>query len=152
MADLPRLNEPQIQQWIGDVSFRRGERYYRQGRILNPRRQAETLKALCSGSQPEPYRVEMLLSPQGIVSGHCSCPVGGRGRCKHAAALLLTWLHEPETFHEIEDLETSLLRRSKDDLVALIFKMIGRYPSLVLIRPVILFAGDRQGSVHKVTL
>ena len=133
MNDLPRLTESRIQQWIGDASFRRGVRYYRQGKILNPRRQVETLKALCSGSQPEPYRVEIRLGLKGIVAGHCSCPVGGGGRCKHAAALLLTWLHEPETFQEVEDLETSLARRSKGELVALILKMIGRYADLEML-------------------
>jgi len=130
MTNPHRLTEENMQRWIGEPSFGRGLRYYLQGRILNPRRQAETLKALCSGSQPEPYRVEIRLSPQGIVWGHCSCPVGGAGRCKHAAALLLTWLHEPEAFHELESMETSLARRSKKELVTLIFKMIGRYPDL----------------------
>lgn len=56
--------------------------------------------------------------------------MGGAGRCKHAAALLLTWLYKPEAFQEIEDPETSLLRRSQSELVALIFKMIDRYPDL----------------------
>jgi len=125
-----RLTESAIQQWLGVDSFGRGERTYHQGRILNPQRQAETLKAICFGSQPEPYRVEIVLGPQGIVAGQCSCPVGGRGRCKHAAALLLTWLHEPHTFQEVEDLETQLARRSQAELVALISQMIDRYPDL----------------------
>jgi hypothetical protein len=56
--------------------------------------------------------------------------VGGGGRCKHAAALLLTWLHEPDTFQEIEELVVGLERRSKAELVALILKMIHRYPDL----------------------
>jgi uncharacterized Zn finger protein len=133
MNDLPRLTKSKIQQWIGDASFHRGERYYRQGRIFNPRRQAETLKSLCTGSQPEPYRVEIRLGLKGIIAGTCSCPVGRGGRCKHAAALLLTWLHEPETFQKIEDLETSLSRRGKGELVALIFKMIERYPDLEML-------------------
>ena len=133
MTDPPRLTEEKIQRWIGEPSFGRGQRYYLQGRILNPRRQAETLRALCSGSQPEPYRAEIRLGLKGIVAGHCSCPVGGGGRCKHAAALLLTWLHEPETFQEVEALETSLSRRGKGELVALIFKMIERYPDLEML-------------------
>jgi uncharacterized Zn finger protein len=146
MNDLPRPTESQIQQWIGATSFHRGERYYRQGRIFNPRRQAETLKALCSGSQPEPYRVEICLGLEGIMAGHCSCPVGGGGRCKHAAALLLTWLHEPETFQEIEDLQASLSRRDKGELVALIFKMIERYPDLELLLELPTPGGPETGS------
>ena len=67
MTDPPRLTEEKIRSWIGEPSFGRGERYYLQGRILNPHRQAETLKALCSGSHPEPYRVEIRLGLKGIV-------------------------------------------------------------------------------------
>jgi len=133
MTVPPRLTESAIQQWLGVDSFGRGERYYLQGRILNPYRQAETLKALCSGSQPEPYRVEVLLGPHGIVAGDCSCPVGAGGHCKHAAALLLTWLHEPQSFLEVEDLKARLERRSKAELIALISKVIERYPDLEML-------------------
>ncbi len=55
-----------------------------------------TLKALCQGSAASPYRVEVTFSQKGIASTNCSCPVGAGGYCKHVAALLLTWLHEPE--------------------------------------------------------
>lgn len=130
MSDLPRLTASKIQRWIGEPSYGRGQRYYLLGNILNPRRQGETLKALCSGSRSQPYRVEILLGPQGIVAGACSCPVGEGGRCKHAAALLLCWLHEPDTFQDLEDLDAGLERRSKAELVALILKMIQRYPDL----------------------
>jgi len=130
MTDLPQLTKSKIQQWVSDDSFCRGERYYREGRIVDACRQAGTLMSRCVGSQPEPYRVEIFLGVEGIVSAYCSCPIGGGGRCKHVAALLLTWLHEPETFHEIEALETRLARRSKSELVALASKMIERYPDL----------------------
>jgi uncharacterized Zn finger protein len=133
MTDLSRLSESTIQDWIGEPSFARGERYFQQGNILNPRRQGQTLKALCLGSQPQPYRVEILLDAQSIVAGECSCPVGGGGHCKHAAALLLTWLHEPEEFQETEDLDSALERRSKAELIALVRRMIQRYPDLELL-------------------
>ena len=125
VTDLPRLMESKIQRWTGETSFDRGQRYFQQGNILNPRRQGETIRALCLGRRPQPYRLEILLDSEGIVAGDCSCPVGGGGHCKHAAALLLTWLHEPEAFQEIEDLDTALGRRSKAELVALIRKMSG---------------------------
>jgi hypothetical protein len=44
--------------------------------------------------------------------------------------LLLAWLHEPDAFQEIEDLDTALERRSKAELIALIRKMIQRHPDL----------------------
>jgi uncharacterized Zn finger protein len=129
-SSSPRLTESEIRRWVGEASFERGLRYFQQGNIFNPRRQEQTLKARCLGSQPQPYYVEVALGPEGIAFGDCSCPVGAGGHCKHAAALLLTWLHEPQAFLEVEGLETALARRSPVELIALIRKMIQRYPDL----------------------
>jgi len=130
MTDLPELTESDIRRWTGEPSFERGRGYFRRGHILDPRRQGDVLKARCLGSRPQPYHVEVTLGTEGIVAGSCSCPVGGGGHCKHAAALLLTWLHRPDTFLEVEELETALNRRSKAELVALIRRMVARYPDL----------------------
>lgn len=130
MAQLPRLTESDISRWTGGRSFERGRTYFREGAIYNPLCQVSTLKAQCMGSQPEPYRVEIELGSEGIVTGRCSCPVGGDGRCKHAAALLLTWLDRPEDFLEMEDLQTLLRKRSKEDLIRLACRMIERHPDL----------------------
>ena len=74
--------------------------------------------------------MQVTLGQAGIVTGGCSCPVGFGGRCKHAAALLLTWLHRPDAFLEVEELEARLDRRSKPELVALLRRAINRYPDL----------------------
>jgi hypothetical protein len=133
MADLPKLTESDVRHWVGEPSFGRGETYYRHGHILNPRRQGEVLKGRCLGSQARPYELSICLGAEGIVGGVCSCPVGGGGRCKHAAALLLTWVHEPEAFAEVEALETALERRSKAELIALVRRMVERYPDLEML-------------------
>ena len=130
MASLPRLTKSQIRHWTDARSFSKGERYYQSGRILNPHIQGNTLKAQCRGSRPTPYRVEITLDAQGILSGHCSCPVGTGGHCKHAVALLLTWLHAPERFTEVEPVDTALEQRSKEELIALIQRMLQLYPDL----------------------
>ena len=130
MADLPQLTESDVRRWTGEASFGRGEGYFRSGHILDPRLQGNTLKARCLGSRPGPYYVEVTLGREGIVSGDCSCPVGGGGHCKHAAALLLTWVHQPDAFLEVEELESALEGRSKAELVALVRRMIARYPDL----------------------
>lgn len=98
MTELPRVTESDIHHWIGERSFGRGLGYFQRGHILNPRLQGDTLKARCLGSHPQPYHVQVTLGRDGIVAGECSCPVGAGGHCKHAAALLLTWLHNPDAF------------------------------------------------------
>ena len=130
MTQLPGLSESDISRWTGGRSFERGQAYFRQGAIYNPICQVSTLKAQCMGSQPEPYHVEIELGTEGIVAGRCSCPVGEGGRCKHAAALLLTWLNRPGDFLEMEDMQTLLRNRSKEDLIRLVSRMIERHPDL----------------------
>lgn len=133
MTDLPQLTESDIHSWTDPASFGRGQRYHRDGHIINPRRQGTTLKARCIGSRPQPYRVEITLAPGGIAHGYCSCPVGFGGHCKHAVALLLTWLHEPHTVTTVEDIETALERRTKGELIVLIRRMLDRYPDLEVV-------------------
>jgi uncharacterized Zn finger protein len=130
MSILSQLTESDVRNWIGEPSFGRGEQYFGQGSIFNARRQGSILKAQCQGSHAQSYRVEITLGPQRIAGGSCSCPVGGGGHCKHAAALLLTWLHQPDAFQEVDDLETVLERRSKAELVVILRRIIDRYPDL----------------------
>jgi uncharacterized Zn finger protein len=130
MTELPKLTVQDVRNWTSAAYIQRGQSYYDQGRIYNPRRQGNKIKAQCKGSMPEPYRVEITLGSQGIVSGQCSCPIGGGGRCKHGVALLLTWIHEPENFREVETTASILQQRSKEDLIAMIFRMIDHAPQL----------------------
>ncbi len=119
-----------IERWTGAASFQKGQAYFRQGKLLRPRRQGRTLKAQCLGSSAPSYQLEARLNSKGIASADCSCPVGAGGHCKHLAALLLAWLEDPGSFQEIEDLAASLKRRSKADLIALIRRMLQQDPEL----------------------
>lgn len=130
MTDLPKLTESDVRRWTDEAFFGRGQGYFHSGHIFDARLQGNTLKARCLGSGPAPYHVEVTLGREGIVSGECSCPVGAGGYCKHAVALLLTWVHERDTFLEVEELESALERRSKTDLVTIVRRMIARYPDL----------------------
>ena len=127
---IPQFSEDDILERVGERSFERGRRYFLQGAIFDARRQGSTLKAYCEGSRPEPYRVRVTFTSKGIKEAECSCPVGSGGRCKHVAALLLTWLHRPEEFREVEELDKALERRSKSELIALIKQMLLRRPEL----------------------
>lgn len=125
-----KITENKIRSRVGERSFGRGKRYYEQDAIMSPWLQGDILKAKCWGSMPQPYHIWVQLGQDGIESGECSCPVGSGGLCKHVAALLLTWLHDPGSFQEIEPLEKALDQREKSDLIQLIRQMITRYPEL----------------------
>lgn len=122
------LTEDTIRQYVGVESFRRGENYSRDGMIFNARRTDGMLKADCHGSGGNIYRVHATVEDGTIVDADCACPVGGY--CKHIAALLLTWLNQPDDFHAIEETNTALEQRSKEELIALVKQMLLRAPDL----------------------
>lgn len=128
------LSEESIRQWVGDASFGRSRDYLRNGSLVSARLQGRTLKAQCFGSADEPYRVTATLDGRGVIlAATCSCPVGGGGHCKHVAALLRTYLAEPEGFRLVEELDQALSRRSQEDLIGLIRAMLAQAPELELL-------------------
>lgn len=144
-----KLTEEQIKSWVGGRSLNRGRQYFSAGSIHRPQRRGNTLTAECFGSMDQPYHVEITLGDSGVVSGDCSCPVGDGGQCKHAAALLLTWLHTPESFTRLEALTRSLGERSKEQLIYLIEQMLVRYPDLedILELPIVAPGEAPQGAI-----
>ena len=129
-SNIPSITNAQIRDWVGETSFARGKAYFEGGAIDHARLQGNTLKGLCQGSQPQPYRVEVTFDAQGIASAGCSCPVGDGGHCKHVAALLLAWMHTPEDFAPQQTPEDRLEEMSKADLITLIRRMFKADPDL----------------------
>jgi uncharacterized Zn finger protein len=149
MNNIPPISEQAIRTRVGEQSFQRGYEYFRGEVIIQPKRQGMTLKALCEGSRSTPYRVQVTFGPHEITEGNCSCPVGAGGYCKHVAALLLTWQAQPDIFIEVEDLDTTLARRSKDELIALIKQMLRKEPDLeALVEAPAPAAGKRSSPVN----
>ncbi len=130
MTMTSTLTKDDVRAWLGQKEIDKGRPYAQRGALLRLRVQDGVIKGDCLGSSPRPYRVEVKLSKQGIQRANCSCPVGDGGRCKHTAALLLTRIDFPELFTEVEALKASLDSYSKDDLIALVSKMVERYPDL----------------------
>ena len=143
-AHKSTLTEAIIRGWVGDESFRRGERYHRDSMILHARRTGTSLKAESHGSSGNLYRVQAAVEDGRIVSADCSCPVGDGGHCKHVAALLLTWLNQPDDFQEVEETDTALERRSKEELIALVKQMLTRVPELETLLEVPLPTGKKS--------
>lgn len=117
---IPHLDKWAIQNYVGLASFQKGEGYainkaIRQGKLKN-----HVLTALCQGHEFDPYRVEVIFNSHGIQQSYCSCPVGAGGKCKHVAALLLTWMETPEAFTEWEDLKLDLRKYDAPTLLELI--------------------------------
>ena len=130
MSAIPHIKQSDVRNWTDEVDFQRGQNYYKQGAIYDQRKQDMALKSKCSGSQAPFYRQEVLFTNHGIESAECSCPVGSGGYCKHTVALLLTWVHDPDSFQEAESLDVVLEKRSKAELIAIIKEMLEQEPDL----------------------
>ncbi len=120
MVKILSLDQVGIQNYVGLSSFQKGKEYVlnqaiRQGKLKN-----HVLTALCQGHEFDPYRVEVILNSEGIQQSYCSCPIGIEGKCKHVAALLLTWVDSPDTFVDWENLKGNLQDYDASTLLELI--------------------------------
>jgi uncharacterized Zn finger protein len=130
MPSIPHIQNSDVARWTDEAYFQRGQKYYEQGAIYDQRCEGMRIKSKCSGSQAPFYRQEVLFNSKGIESAECSCPVGEGGHCKHAVALLLTWVNDPDSFQEMEALDAVLDKRSKPELIAIIKQMLEQEPDL----------------------
>ena len=143
---VPAVNAETVAAWTGPRSLQLGRSYFENEAIFDLRRQGSSLKASCQGSMPQPYRLRVAFGAQGIEDAHCSCPVGRRGRCKHIGALLLAWLDQPDAFRTVPELDVDLERRGKDELIALIKRMLRLEPDLETLLEETPPGGDRRSA------
>ncbi|MBL8205791.1 MAG: SWIM zinc finger family protein [Blastocatellia bacterium] len=127
---LPKLTEANIKSLASSQSYQRGQSYYHNESITNPVRQGWELRAECEGSDYEPYEVTATLNKNGVAETDCTCPYEYGGICKHIVALLLTYVHEPDSFDVLDDLQSDLSNLSKEELIQLVGDLVNRDPKL----------------------
>jgi hypothetical protein len=125
------LVDHKVRAFVGEGAFARAQEYVREGAVFDARRQGNTLRASCEGQSAESYDVRATVSSTGEISeAACTCPVGADGRCKHVAAMLLTYARSPGDFVVVDDVDTALAKRSRAELVAVIRQMLRQRPEL----------------------
>jgi uncharacterized Zn finger protein len=130
MSNLPTVRESEIERRVGRRNYSRGQEYLREGAVFDPRRYGAVIKALCSGTSSDAYRVQVTLGAHGVLDAVCTCPVGKEGRCKHVAAVLAYWREHPDEFKEVEQIGQALKRCSRRELIELVEELIRRRPEL----------------------
>ena len=131
MSSLPHLTEFLVRQYTIPQSFERGMDYYERGAVLSVIRRGQQLLAEVEGSQYVPYRVRVTFDADGIREVTCSCPYDWGGWCKHIVAVLLTCIHNPETIEERPPIEALLADLDRDQLQALVLRLVEQQPDLV---------------------
>jgi len=131
---LENLKEEDLRSLCGEAVLKRGFDYYRQKRVLHPIIHNDHMHANVAGSSYEPYRVEIRAKGNNIkdLSISCTCPYED-GVCKHAIALLYTWIRAPSIFSSIKLLDMNLEGLSKEQLLNILRKLLEEEPSLISI-------------------
>jgi uncharacterized Zn finger protein len=127
---LPRITESAIRAQATPESFQRGKEYFQQGAISNAALQGNMLTGDCAGTSAPFYRVRVEMDEAGIRSASCTCPYEYGGYCKHIVALLLNYLHNPREFTVRQDPAELVADLDREDLLALVTKLIERDPGL----------------------
>jgi uncharacterized Zn finger protein len=127
--DTPAFDPSALRDLVGDVTFARGEAYWRDGRVeilsLGPKR----VVARVSGT--EEYRTAFTLNAEGFI-GKCSCPAfSDTDFCKHlvATGLAVNALNSgnaADTVSQIGPLAAYLDTLSPDVLVNLLLEVAER--------------------------
>lgn len=89
-ADANILHKDVVARLAGEQAFRRGQAYFREGRVIGLRRRDTSLAATVKGA--EPYSVKLWVGADALAFS-CSCPQGQESVfCKHAVAVALAWI------------------------------------------------------------
>jgi uncharacterized Zn finger protein len=129
MASL-KLSEAAIRAGATEKSFARGRELFRRSAVSRVAIQGRTLSGVCEGSESPFYRVRAELDEGGVRSASCTCPYDFGGYCKHVIALLLSYAHEPESFAVRKEPAELLSELSREQLLALLTKLVGEQPDL----------------------
>ncbi|GAC41557.1 DEAD/DEAH box helicase [Paenibacillus popilliae] len=106
---MPAFTLKDVKLLCGPTSYRRGEDYYRLGKVSGLKKSADgcNYTARVKGSQS--YSVEVEIWSDGEISTYCDCPAyySYDHDCKHIAAVLIA-IHDQESGREALDVEESL--------------------------------------------
>jgi uncharacterized Zn finger protein len=131
MTELPVLTESDVREWTGLTAFRRGQSLFRRGQIIEPTIADSTLSGAFPTRSGAAHKAYAHLEDDEIVEASCTCGAGATGQCQHVAALLLTWIHRPESFVHGDRLTRALAELDRDGLVDLINTLVDHAPVLV---------------------
>jgi hypothetical protein len=128
MISLPVLEKDRIIDYCGYNMYHLGIELLKTRPFFVYYKEWTMLKALCEGSDSPSYAVRILFDEKGIANSCCTCYTNRVVPCKHIAALLLLWHQNPKGVPERSEWAQKLQSKKKEDVVALLEKVIDLYP------------------------
>lgn len=126
------LDLERIQELCSERVFRQAQRYAESAHMTDRMRVGAKLSAKFHGTRGI-YTTRLDLS-SGELDYKCECPLaGGREPCKHAIAVGLSWVQEPEDFHDLDVTLARLAHAPKAELLTLLRQIANRVPELVVL-------------------
>jgi len=111
---------PSIKNNFSEAVIERGHDYYKEGRIRSLVLDNNKARAVVVGNRN--YKVTLDLKKKDF---RCTCPCDFN--CKHAVAVLYE-LRNNKNIETVEDIQNQLNKRSKDELIKIIQKMLSSEP------------------------
>ena len=125
---LPLTGE-QLEKVCSERVYRLAWRYAKSAHVTDRMRMGSALSAKFHGTRGI-YTARLDLNDRQFRY-ECGCPLAGsRDPCKHVIALGLAWLHEPESFHDLDVTLTRLASTNKADLITLLRQVANRLPEV----------------------
>jgi uncharacterized Zn finger protein len=126
---LNKLTEAEIKRHCDEQVYRRGQEYYRSGRVRSCLKRGRSIQAQVRGTTV--YDVT-ITERRGELIAICTCPFAQNweGYCKHIVATLLAWLEEPERFVSTEGLKGRLKKKTKGELIEILSQICEAYPQI----------------------
>lgn len=126
---LPLTTE-QLEQMCSQRVYRLAWRYAQSAHVTGRMRVGMALSASFHGTRGV-YDTRLDLSNRQFEF-ECTCPLAGaREPCKHVIALGVTWIHDPDSFDDLDVALSRLSRASKSELITLLRRVAAREPSIV---------------------
>jgi uncharacterized Zn finger protein len=126
----PKLTEASIRAGASEKVFARGQELFRRGAVSQTAIRGDTLSGECEGNESPSYKARVELDEGGVRSASCTCPFDFGGYCKHLVALLLAYAREPERFAVRQDPAELLSSLSREQLLALLTRLLRELPDL----------------------
>jgi hypothetical protein len=136
------LTEEQLAQVIDEKTFHRAQPYVRE--FTHRLRSGPSITGRVAG--PHGIFTVSLTIKDSTLTPTCSC-TADPGFCRHAIALGLTYIEEPQSFYDLHSLTAQLEQYSHGELVELILHMGARYPETLAMLGVEGFADEADEDV-----